>query len=124
MDRLRAPEEVRGNAEHYLGVIALQSGRFEDAVRLIDKAVQLRPRNHDALINLGNAQQAVGRYEAALDAYGRALALMPESAPLLANLGNALALFFHDGAFSGSLIPAFSRFLWPSNLFWKHALIL
>lgn len=89
--RILAVDPTQADALHYLGVIGLQLGRYEDAAGLIEKAVRTRPDNHDALINLGNALQALGRHEEAIVSYEKALTLRPTSAAFLANLGNALA---------------------------------
>ena len=78
------------DALHYLGVIGLQKGRFEDAAELISKAIECRPDYLDALANLGNVMQALGRYDEAVARYGQALELQPNSAATTANLANAL----------------------------------
>ena len=78
------------DALHYLGVIGLQKGRFEDAAELIGKAIELRPEYLDALANLGNVLQALGRYDEAVARYREALELHPDSAATIANLANAL----------------------------------
>ncbi|MDX1507570.1 MAG: sulfotransferase [Woeseiaceae bacterium] len=77
------------DALHYLGVIGLQVGRFEEATELIRKAVDARPDYAEALSNLGNGLSALGRFEEAADALQRALDAGPESAQVLANLGSA-----------------------------------
>ncbi|MCZ6641358.1 MAG: sulfotransferase [Gammaproteobacteria bacterium] len=77
-------------ALHYLGVIELQVGRYEEAVSLIGKVVGLQPANHDAMVNLGNALQALGRNDEAIKSYQQALTLQPGSGAIHANLGNAL----------------------------------
>ncbi len=43
------------DALHLLGVIHAQRGHFPEAVRLIDRAVKIRPGDDQALYNLGNA---------------------------------------------------------------------
>ena len=76
-------------ALHFLGVIALQTGHAETAVRLIKQAVSLLPDYADAHSNLGNAQQSLGRFEDAVKSYTKALSLNPPMAETRANLGNA-----------------------------------
>lgn len=78
------------DALHYLGVIGLQKGRFEDAAELIGKAIEFRPEYLDALANLGNVMQALGRYDEAVARYRQALELQPNSAATIVNLANAL----------------------------------
>ena len=77
------------DALHYLGVIGLQVGRFEEATDLIRKAVEARPDYAEALSNLGNGLNALGRFEEAADAWQRAIDAAPASAQVLANLGSA-----------------------------------
>jgi tetratricopeptide (TPR) repeat protein len=77
------------DALHYLGVVCLQTGRFEEAVRNIESSVKLQPDNVDAVINFGNALQAAGRLGKAIESFELALKLSPNSPVLLANLGNA-----------------------------------
>ncbi len=79
------------DALHYLGVIGLQVGRFEEAASLIEKAVAARPDYVDAIVNLGNAYNSLGRFDDAAKCFEQALGAGPESAPILANLGAALA---------------------------------
>ncbi len=79
------------DALHYLGVIGLQTGHFEAAVELLERAVRARPDAIDAIVNLGNGLTAVGRFSEAVEQLERALALGPPTATLLANLGGALA---------------------------------
>jgi tetratricopeptide (TPR) repeat protein len=78
-------------ALHYLGVIALQLGRFDTAVDLIGRATVESPGDADAHSNLGNALQAHGQVEAAVKSYEAALQINPEMAETRANLGNALS---------------------------------
>lgn len=78
------------DALHYLGVVGLQTGRFEDAVELISKAVEHRPEYVDALVNLGNAMQALDRYDDAIARYRQATEIQPGTATIIANLANAL----------------------------------
>ncbi len=82
-----APEQAI--ALHFLGIIGLQTSRFDVAADYLGKTVRLQPDNVDALINLGNAQQALRQHQAAIDSFEAALLLRPDSAAALANLGNA-----------------------------------
>ncbi|MDJ0908331.1 MAG: sulfotransferase [Woeseiaceae bacterium] len=79
------------DALHYLGVIGLQVGRFDEAAALIERAVEAKPDYVDALVNLGNAYNSLGRFADAVARFEQALANGPETAPLLANFGAALA---------------------------------
>jgi tetratricopeptide (TPR) repeat protein len=77
------------DALHLLGVIALQQGRFEAAVDLIQQALAVRPADNFHC-NLGNALKALGRRAEAIGSYRQALALNPRLADAWCNLGNAL----------------------------------
>jgi len=88
--RILAADPTQADALHYLGVIGLQTGRFEDAVTLISQAIEQRPDYLDALSNLGNALQALGRFDEAAARYREALQLQPRNAAVIGNLGNAL----------------------------------
>jgi len=85
-----AADPNQADALHYLGVIGLQTQRFDVAAEYIGKAVKLQPDNADAIINLGTAQQALGQLDDAVESFQHALTLQPGSAVVLANIGNAL----------------------------------
>ena len=75
---------------HLLGVVAYQSGRPEQAVELIGRALKLAkdvPFYHS---NLGNALRACGRFDEAARHYRRALQLKPDYAEAHNNLGSVL----------------------------------
>ncbi len=74
---------------HFLGVIALQTGNYEAAAKLIAQALEEAPGYGDAHSNLGNVFQAMKRFEDAAECYERALTLNPQMAEVRANLGNA-----------------------------------
>ena len=90
--------DLQPDALHYLGVVALQRGRFADAVELIESALLARPQDAGAGMNLGNAYQASGRFEAAALQFERLIETNGESAAALANLGNSLASLGRDAA--------------------------
>ena len=79
-------------AQHMLGIIALQSGRWDEGVALMRKATELSPRNAGAQANLANALVQVQRADEALQHFARALELDPRSAVILANQGSTLQL--------------------------------
>jgi tetratricopeptide (TPR) repeat protein len=57
---------------HLLGVIFYQRGRYAEAVRQIDAALQRNPNNAAALNNRGNALMGIRQFEEALASYERA----------------------------------------------------
>ncbi len=86
------------DAMHMLGVVHLQTGRNDEAVRLITKAVRLNP-SAVVLNNQGNALQSLNRYEDALASYDQALAAKPDYDEARKNRGAALqALQRHEDA--------------------------
>lgn len=78
------------DALHLLGLLALQVGRADLAIELIEQAI-----GSDACVplyhtNLGNALKAVGRLDDAVACYRAALAIEPDGAAALNNLGATL----------------------------------
>jgi protein O-GlcNAc transferase len=87
------------DALHMLGVIALQTGEPELAVKLIGQALPMRAGHAQALANMGSACLLTGRVAEALRHYDRALALEPRFVGAHNNRGNALELLGrHDEA--------------------------
>jgi len=72
---------------HYLGVLAYQQKRFEDAIDLIEHSIQLNSRNAAAYTNRGNVLKDVNRLTEAADSYKKALSINPNSSEAFANLG-------------------------------------
>jgi tetratricopeptide (TPR) repeat protein len=77
-------------ALHFLGVIAYQRGRTNDALPLLERAAKLRPDEPEFHNNLGLALMEVDRHDDAIVAYERALARNPSHATAWNNLGLAL----------------------------------
>ncbi len=87
------------DALHLLGVVALQSGRADEAVTLIGKALAQAKGVADYWDNLGNALSSAGRPVDAVQAHRNAATLDPQGAQRRHNLGNALAVLGrHDEA--------------------------
>lgn len=74
-------------ALHFLGVIALQSGKHEQAVELITKAISIKPDFAEAYNNLGTALKALRRYDEAISAYQQSLIFKPDFTDAHYNLG-------------------------------------
>ncbi len=68
------------DALHILGILAHQSGRLDDARRLIAKAISVGAPKAIFHSNLGNVLQDLQRPRNALESYDRALALQPDLA--------------------------------------------
>ncbi|PWC58289.1 hypothetical protein TSH7_09175 [Azospirillum sp. TSH7] len=95
------------DALHLLGVVALQSGRAEEAVTQIGKALAQVKGVADYWDNLGSALSAAGRPDDAVQAHRNAATLDPQGAQRRHNLGNALAVLGHhdeaERAFAAAL---------------------
>jgi tetratricopeptide (TPR) repeat protein len=75
---------------HLLGIVASQTGRHGEAIKLIDRAIQIRndvPAYHN---NLGSILRSQGNLANAAMCYRRALTLKPDYAEAHNNLGNTL----------------------------------
>jgi protein O-GlcNAc transferase len=77
-------------ALHMLGVIALQTGRFERGVEIITKAVALNQNSPIAFNNLAKGLKDLGRFDEAIAHFERALALAPAFADAQFNYGTTL----------------------------------
>ena len=74
------------DATHMLGVVQYHRGRFDDALRLLTRAVQLRPNVAEAWGNLGIVQGARRREEELCRG------VLPRLAPLVEQVDNLAAL--------------------------------
>ena len=84
----RSPRDF--DANHMLGVIALQQGQFETARGLLDLAVSIRPRDAAAMGNLGISYLREGHLEQARQWFEKALEITPSAPIALTNLGTVL----------------------------------
>ncbi len=85
-----AAEPYNGDALHFLGMLAHDLGRNEDAVELMERAHRhMRPQPF-SLNNLGVAYLALDRSQEAKRCFAKALGLKPDYAEAHGNLGDAL----------------------------------
>ena len=77
-------------ALHLLGVVMVQTGRLENGVELLDKALAIKPDDVEALNNRGMALKALKRLDEALASYDRALGIKRDYLEALNNRGMAL----------------------------------
>lgn len=89
------------------GVLALQQGRHDDAIPLLQHAIEIDADQPGFHLNLGNAFRGTGRLDEAIAAYRRALTLDATMAPAHNNLGNAL----RDRGDSSEATAAYQRAL-------------
>ncbi|MFZ0745284.1 MAG: tetratricopeptide repeat protein [Terracidiphilus sp.] len=73
---------------HLLGMVAFQTGRSEESVALIQRAIGIKANAASYHSNLGNVLQSQGKLDQAGTCYQRALLLKPDSAEVCVNLGN------------------------------------
>lgn len=78
------------DALHFLGVISAQTGNFDQALALIDKAIQIDSNNAVVWNNRGNTLRALNRPQAAIDSYEKAIALKGDYPVAYYNRGNVL----------------------------------
>jgi tetratricopeptide (TPR) repeat protein len=85
-----AVDEDHFYANHFLGIIAAQTGQCDAALALIAHAIELDPDDVDAHSNLGNVLQELGRFDEALASFDKAITLNPHHAPPHSNRANVL----------------------------------
>jgi len=73
-----------------LGNDQFNKGNFREAIDSFDKALQIKPDDHEAWYGRGNALVNLGRYEEAIDSYDKALQIKPDYHEAWCNRGNAL----------------------------------
>jgi protein O-GlcNAc transferase len=79
------------NSMHLLGVIALQTGRTEQGIELIQNAISINENVAEAHSNLGNGLRDLKLIDEALISYDRAIALKPDHADAFNNRGIVLS---------------------------------
>lgn len=83
-------DPAHSDALHLMGVVALQTGRHDESVESIQRALSVRPRTAEYHNNLASAYRALGRFEESVDHLRRALDCNPRYAVAHQNLGNVL----------------------------------
>ncbi|UPK23775.1 O-linked N-acetylglucosamine transferase, SPINDLY family protein [Bradyrhizobium sp. 195] len=78
------------DATHLLGLSVQQGGRLEEAQQLLERAIAIDPRSHEAYNNLAAVHCALHKFEAARACQEKAIALKPNFPPALTGLGNTL----------------------------------
>ncbi|WP_456686754.1 O-linked N-acetylglucosamine transferase, SPINDLY family protein, partial [Bradyrhizobium sp. P5_C11_2] len=73
-----------------LGLSVQQGGRLEEAQQLLERAIAIDPRSHEAYNNLAAVHFGLQKFEAARACQEKAIALKPNFPPALTSLGNTL----------------------------------
>jgi Flp pilus assembly protein TadD len=76
------------DALHLLGVIAYQTGHYQDAVELISKAIRHASDIASYHSNLGNVLQELKQFDSAVVCYDKAIQLNPKDIKSLKYKGN------------------------------------
>lgn len=85
--RILAAEPHHADALHLLGVVAHQTGKYEDAKGYLEQAIHLKPTEAAFQNSLGEVYRALRRAPEAVACYRRALELKPDCAEAHYNLG-------------------------------------
>jgi protein O-GlcNAc transferase len=75
---------------HRLGIIEIQSGRFDAAIDLIRRAIEIDPANATYWLNLGESYFRGGNLEKAIESFREAIRIDPLYAKAYNSFGNAL----------------------------------
>ncbi len=75
---------------NFLGVFLRRTGRYKDAIAILDRAIKIRPNDVSALINKGNACNDVGDGAAAETIFTQLVRQSPRNAEYQRALGHAL----------------------------------
>jgi tetratricopeptide (TPR) repeat protein len=89
-EQILARDPGHADALHLLGVVHFQSGRYEQAVELIGRAMALRPAVAVFPCNLAEAYRAMNQLERAVACCRQALELQPDYPEAANHLGLAL----------------------------------
>ena len=89
------------------GIELYKQGKFEEAVKAFDKAIEIDPQNAGAWRNKGLALVELEKYDEAVEAFDKAIGLNPENANLWYHKGLALEMQRKRN----EAIPAYSKAL-------------
>ena len=71
----------------YFGILRLQQGAGDEALELLERALEQLPKDADLRNNYGNVLRQMERWPEALAAYQKAVELAPDHADVHNNLG-------------------------------------
>ena len=78
------------DANHLLGVVALQQGRHDESIAFLSKALRLKPSTAEYHNNIASAYRESKKFDEAAEHYRQAIDLKPNYAIAQHNLGNVL----------------------------------
>ena len=78
------------DALNFLGVIALQFGDFQIAIKIINEAIDIMPNSAILFNNLGIAQKNLDYFDKAINSFDKAIQIKPDYAEAHSNRGNTL----------------------------------
>lgn len=90
-----AVADMNASDLHRSAYEALRSGKFEQAITLLKRVVELEPKNKTAWINLGQAYVGLRQYEPAIAAFKKQVEVNPYDEYAYNNLGRVYALQRH-----------------------------
>ncbi|WP_396598023.1 tetratricopeptide repeat protein [Dokdonia sp. R86516] len=81
--------DIRSADDYYDEAFDLEKdGKYEEAIRLLNKAISKRRNFRPALINRGADKSMIGDFEGAIEDYKLILAFDPDNTMVLNNIGN------------------------------------
>jgi len=90
MEKAVAKDSTKFDNLYRLGVMYLDRDKVEQAVKVLSKAHELRPKDHRVSVNLGIALDASGRPTVAQDYYREVLASFPDDSVASCRLASSL----------------------------------
>ncbi|GAB5525165.1 MAG: hypothetical protein Roseis2KO_30370 [Roseivirga sp.] len=70
-----------------MGIVYGTQGEYDKAIAAYEKAIEIKPDDHEAFNNLGIVYDDKGEYDKAIAAYEKAIEIKPDSADYLMSLG-------------------------------------
>ncbi|WP_211208912.1 tetratricopeptide repeat protein [Cytophaga aurantiaca] len=78
------------DAQHLLGLVYSEQGKYENAIRYISEAITTNPDNTAYYSNLGEVYRLAGEWDKALSHFQKALQIQPDFVEAKFNLANGL----------------------------------
>ncbi len=88
--QILATQPNHAEALHLLGILAHCDKKYDEAIRLISRAIQISPDNPHYYTNLGTAFKLRNKFDEAIMSYQKAVEIKPDFPDAWYNMGNAL----------------------------------